>query len=530
MKAVTLLIYRPDVDFTVPPGVERIPICLPVEPSSEWLDNHDALLTDDPEKADWIIFPLEFCHFIAHFGYARLRDFLNKLQHFQSYEGKHVFYESGDLDNPLGIESVVFKTSLSCSRRDPNAQAFPYPAHDFVRETAPGLDFSKIRHEVSFTGSIQHQVRIPLMRSLVSEPGLDAFVETPRESDVTKSSWYYLPEGESKRSMEARYVQSLVRSLAVMSPRGIGHVCFRFYEAMCMGRIPVLVDDDGCLPFEDEINYESFSLRIPESRAHKAGSIIKKWLQSKTPEQLKLMCLLAREIWERHFDNDRLAERMLRSLRKMPERREGVWLSRPHEIRSQAEPKRVRRQEALAPLVLDPEGVGRYGQYWVNRGIQALKDPVRPGWITANDIQGLLRFQDIETIYEAGSALPSDGVAVVLGPQGELSSALIASGMIGSLRLDAMAYVLGGACDESILATAGIEHMVRVLPEAPHEGATLFRDRSVDLLFMEATGDSGPNEALVEVWARTLKPNAQVLVNTPAGLSQCPVRPSGSRA
>lgn len=314
MKGITLLVYRPDVFFTVPPGVAQTPLCLPADPSSEWLERHNALLTDDPEKADWIVFPLEFCHFIAHFGYARLRDFLNTLPYFQTYEGKHVFYDSGDLDNPVGIESVIFKTSLSRTRRDPNALAFPYPAHDFVRNEAPGLDFSKIRHEVSFTGSIQHEVRIPLMRSLVSEPGLDAFVETPRESDVTKSSWYYLPEGESKRSMEARYVQSLVRSLAVMSPRGIGHICFRFYEAMCMGRIPVLVDDDGCLPFEDEIDYGSFSLRIPESRAHEAGSIIKQWLQSKTPKQLKLMCLLARETWERHFDNDKLAERMLRSL------------------------------------------------------------------------------------------------------------------------------------------------------------------------------------------------------------------------
>ena len=530
METVTLLIYRPDADFAVPPEVARNPICLPAEPSPEWLAEHHAVLTDDPEKADWIIFPLELCFFVEHFGYARLRDFLHSLPHFPAHEDKHVFYDSGDLDNPLGIGSVVFKTSLSRARRDPNALAFPYPAHDFVREVAPALDFSMIRHDVSFTGSVQHPVRIPLMHSLVNEPGLDPFVETPQERDVTKSSWYYLPEGESKRAMEERYVRSLVTSLAVLSPRGIGHICFRFYETMCMGRIPVLVDDDGCLPFEDEIDYDSFCLRIPESRAHEAGSVIKSWLESRTPEQLRLMCLLARQTWGLHFDNDRLADRMLLSLRKLPPDRGSVWTSRTHELLSESVPKRVRRPEALAPLVLDTQGIGGNRQYWATRGVQVFNHPNRPGWIEANGVQGRLRVQDIETLYEFGCSLPSDGVAVVLDPLGGLSPALLAGGMMGSLRLDALTYVLAESFDETLaqgMASARIEHMVRFLPVPHLQGATLFRDKSVDLLFVEASCGPETVEHLIDAWARTLKPDARVLANTPEGLTQCPVPVAG---
>lgn len=521
MKTLKLLIYRPGVDFSVPPQTGQTPICIPAEPSDEWLAQHGASLVQDPDEADWIVFPLELCHFISRFGYARIRDFLDTLPHFPSHEDKHVFYESGDLDNPLGIGSVIFKTSANRLRKDIHCVPFPYAAHDFVRAHAPMTDFAAIRYDVSFVGSVQHVVRIPLMFSLVHEPGLEAFVETPEERDVTKSSWYYLPEGDRKRGMEDRYVESLKVSLTVLAPRGIGHICFRFYETMYMARIPVLVDDEGCLPFEDEIDYDAFCLRIPEDRAKEAGGILKEWLASKTPAQLKLMCLTARQVWEKYFRNEALAAQMLRVLRKLPGRRPGVWTERPHELASEPAPKRVRRPGALGPLVLDSPGLGRSGQFWATRGVELSEVPGRAGWIEANGVPGPLRVADVEALFEAGGDLPQDGVAVVLGPLSGLATALVAGGAMGSLRLDATVYALAGQVDDSLapnLASAGIEHMVRILAVPPDQGAGLFRDQSVDLLLVERHGlPAGTVPVLLDAWNRTLKPGARVIVNSGSG-------------
>jgi hypothetical protein len=521
MNPLKILVYRPGVDFTVPEGILQHPICIPAEPSQEWLAAHGAALTADPDEADWIVFPLELCQFISRFGYMRIRDFLDTLPHFPAHEDKHVFYESGDLDNPVGIGSVIFKTSVDRHRRDVGCVVFPYPVHDFVLPHSPQTDFSAVRFDVSFVGSVQHPVRIPVMFSLVHEPGLEAFVETPEERDVTKSSWYYLPEGDRKRGMEDRYVESLKLSLTVLCPRGIGHICFRFYETMYMARIPVLVDDLGGLPFEDEIDYDSFCLRIPEDSAREAGRIVKEWLASKTPAQLKLMCLTARQVWEKYFRNDGRAAQMFRVLRRMSGPRPGVWTERPHELAAEATPRRVRRPEAVEPLIVDPPGLGRNGQFWATQDVELCEVPGRAGWIEANGVAGPLRVEDMEKLFEAGGDLPQDGVAVVLGPIQGLTAVLLASGALGSLRLDATVYALADQVDQALapnLASAGIEHMVRTLSVPPRQGAGLFRDHSVDLLLVERHGlSAGEVPALRGVWDRTLKPGARVIVNSVSG-------------
>lgn len=48
-----------------------------------------------------------------------------------------------------------------------------------------------------------------------------------------------------------------------MCVRGAGNFSYRFYETMCLGKIPIVIDTDIDLPFEDFIDYGNYILKIP---------------------------------------------------------------------------------------------------------------------------------------------------------------------------------------------------------------------------------------------------------------------------
>ncbi|MEK7178843.1 MAG: exostosin family protein, partial [Patescibacteria group bacterium] len=68
-------------------------------------------------------------------------------------------------------------------------------------------------------------------------------------------------DGENSISGEAaekEYIESILHSDFVLAPRGNANASIRFFEALSLWRIPVLIDTDCILPFADKIKYEDF--------------------------------------------------------------------------------------------------------------------------------------------------------------------------------------------------------------------------------------------------------------------------------
>ena len=66
------------------------------------------------------------------------------------------------------------------------------------------------------------------------------------------------------RSARAEFVENLRRSDYVLCARGGGNFSYRLYEALSAGRIPLFVDTDCVLPFEDEIDWRSLCVWVDE--------------------------------------------------------------------------------------------------------------------------------------------------------------------------------------------------------------------------------------------------------------------------
>ena len=73
-----------------------------------------------------------------------------------------------------------------------------------------------------------------------------------------------------------QYCNIINRSIFTLAPRGYGYTSFRIYEAILGESIPIYIwEDKKVLPFNDEINYEDFSIVIHSSEINKLPTILK---------------------------------------------------------------------------------------------------------------------------------------------------------------------------------------------------------------------------------------------------------------
>jgi len=66
------------------------------------------------------------------------------------------------------------------------------------------------------------------------------------------------PSGGSLEDMRFEFKENMKENIFNVCMRGNGNFSIRFYETLSCGRIPVLVDTDLVLPFDDVIDYNEF--------------------------------------------------------------------------------------------------------------------------------------------------------------------------------------------------------------------------------------------------------------------------------
>lgn len=84
------------------------------------------------------------------------------------------------------------------------------------------------------------------------------------ESDFIFRNKYRARDAGSKEDSTIEFFNNIQNNLYVFCLRGNGNFSVRFYEALIMGRIPVLVDTDVKLPLEDEIDWKKHCLIVSE--------------------------------------------------------------------------------------------------------------------------------------------------------------------------------------------------------------------------------------------------------------------------
>jgi hypothetical protein len=296
-----LYFFRDNIDFILAPLHKGCSIPLLLEPPD------DVVRVDNPDGADFLIFPYDITPMQCYAGFESTLKFLKTLPQVIDRPECSVFYAHHDDYHPFPEPYILFKASVSRKLADSNIIATPFPVDDF----ASVLTFNPhdVQYMCSFVGySGSSLLREKLLFSVAAERRLrlqlylTQLFHGHQQQDVVSDN-------------RVRYVESLRSSLTVLCPRGAGLNSVRFFETLSMGRIPILVGDDCMLPAAFIIPYEDFIFRIPESDAERAGALIYEWLALQSPDQLMKRCITARTVWEIFFSIAGSARLMANSLR-----------------------------------------------------------------------------------------------------------------------------------------------------------------------------------------------------------------------
>jgi hypothetical protein len=261
-------------------------------------------LTNDPVAADLILFA-ELYGAGAYFQAVRRHPYVKK------FREKCFLFCSNDFIIPFlpGVYASIERRWLSTRTR--SGFYLGVSDNEFVEFTLPNRD---LKYLFSFLGNAD---TAPVRRKLseLSHPR-SFFQDTSAQYSNVLSGKL---GSEEMKQYWRRYAGITKASKFILCPRGMGTSSVRLFDAMRMGRVPVILSDEWVEP--EGPAWAEFSVRVPEAEYAKTPALLER-LESKAVE----MGMRARAQWEHWFSPEVCFHRVIESCldikgkRKLPER------------------------------------------------------------------------------------------------------------------------------------------------------------------------------------------------------------------
>lgn len=262
-------------------------------------------IATSPELADLFLFPYYLENLTEWCTIEGLWHFIETLPQFKARENQHVFFTDHDTQMPYHSSAWWFRTSINAKDCDPHALALPYQTEDLNNHLH--FDLHRLQYHASFVGYLgPRKQRARLLESFERTQHLKVLIEP-----TVAFFGHQAPDKRVER--RRRFLELSSSSLCILCPAGEGGNSIRFFEALSLGRLPVLLSDCP-LPFEDQIPYQRFVCRILPHQAEQAGELLLNWLSALGDEDVILRCREARQTWETWFAPDILPARLWQGL------------------------------------------------------------------------------------------------------------------------------------------------------------------------------------------------------------------------
>lgn len=107
-----------------------------------------------------------------------------------------------------------------------------------------------------------------------------------------------------KKKTTLEFYQNICDNLYTFCIRGTGNFSVRFYETLAMGRIPVVINTDCRLPFQNEINWTEQAVVVNENEINTINAKLVKFHDSHTDDELREIQQKNRDLWGHYFNRD----------------------------------------------------------------------------------------------------------------------------------------------------------------------------------------------------------------------------------
>jgi hypothetical protein len=102
---------------------------------------------------------------------------------------------------------------------------------------------------------------------------------------------------EEREKTNREYFDNIRESDYILCMRGGGNFSVRFYETLMMGRIPVFVNTDCLMPFEDTINWKEHVVWIDWKDRNEIDSILSTYHQNISADEFRNKQMQNRTLW-----------------------------------------------------------------------------------------------------------------------------------------------------------------------------------------------------------------------------------------
>lgn len=169
---------------------------------------------------------------------------------------------------------ILFRTSLEKQALNNRVMPALHPDHF--------SGFTEYQNVIGFCGQIT-SLRQQIIQNIL---------QTNIKTDFIFRQGFWAPEVGSKVKARKQYYTNLLNNKYALCIRGSGNFSFRFYEALCFGRIPILIDTDTTLPFSNIIDWNKHIIFIKQDEIKNLPELL---------EQDKRCMHENRKLWEEYF-------------------------------------------------------------------------------------------------------------------------------------------------------------------------------------------------------------------------------------
>ena len=229
----------------------------------------------------------------------------------QSYNDKKIifFYSSDDdrsinFKNKFGLNDdkfIFFRVSGFKSKNKSNVIGMPYIVKDYFSG-----NYKKKELSLSYCGWPDNNLFKKRIVSKLSNIDYSNFILRDCWADDKKDLPGFNPidsynVGPSEHSKK-EFIDNIEQNLYGLAIRGANNSSYRLYEIFMMGRIPVLLNTDCILPFENEIPYRTNTIFI--ENFFNIDKQIRKFHDDHTENDLLNIQKQNRQIWLKYFRID----------------------------------------------------------------------------------------------------------------------------------------------------------------------------------------------------------------------------------
>lgn len=256
--------------------------------------------TIDPELADVFVVPGNIRIFEKSSGVLD-HEKLYRLPYFKGNEHRTAFFDVSDnFKMPVHLPILFLKcdTRSWMLEHDPNTLTFAWPVDDLKQ--CVDLPDGGFRFDLGFHGWVSSLVRRTSVESCQRTEGLKIDIEGHKDF-----YGYLKDDNPEQHRRRGNFIRSLKECRLQLCGESIASVFpYRYWECLSAGRVPLLVGSEFVFPFQDEIDYDRFTVKCARIDAPAAGEIALDFVRGRTDQEILAMGKLAREAWVK-FCNSR---------------------------------------------------------------------------------------------------------------------------------------------------------------------------------------------------------------------------------